>query len=412
MIPMGKNKKNKGTLWRKILFDKDFPGFVAAGIVLVIAYNFLEIDKLDISLFLSVFSLFICNILGRIIYSLYSTNKEDSIKLTTDYEGICKRYKEESLLTYKSVTLPITVLATRKLKDKPFNIIMNHKNASNVYRLPDQIESNSDWLLRAHKCSYAYDSRTVRLDNLVHYDNKVILTYSNATYWDLLRTNRVMDYKWENGKTNRNVYEPGPFISPLDLSLMANNIGFNGFIEFSGVGILFVERSNNLSVGKKTWGTSGSSKISPKFDYKKGEHLTLDKFYSSIAESINRELKYFEVNGNSIEIKREQIEGSIFAFYRDLVEGGKPQFLLYYKYENDSDTSLNVIFNKSGKKSCLKKDKINAVIDGTKYTFITIKQLKEASITQDEIFVSEQKKKYRMTPSAVASVVMLLEAVK
>lgn len=304
---MRKNKKDKKTILRQIIFDKNFPGFVAASIVLFIAYKFMKVDTLDISLFLSVFTLLACNILGRLIYNLYSKNKE------------------EPLLTYnnKFVKFPIVVLAARKLKDKEFDIVMDHQNAANVYRLPEQIENNSEWLLGARRCSYAYDGRTVRLDKLTTYDNKIILTYSNATYWDLLRTNRVMDYEWKNGKTNRNVYEPGPFISPLESSLMANHIGFNAFIEFPEIGILFVGRSNKLSVGKKTWGTSVSAKLSPKFDYKKGEHFTLDRFYDSIAESINRELKYFTVNGQSIHLKGNQIKGSIFAFYRDLVEGGK-----------------------------------------------------------------------------------------
>lgn len=405
---MRKNKKDKKTILRKILFDKDFPGFVAASIVLFIAYKFMKVDTLDISLFLSVFTLFVCNILGRLIYNLYSNNKEDSIKLSTDYDGICKRYKEEPLLTYnRNVKFPIIVLAKRKLKDKPFDIIMDHKNAANVYSLPEQIENRSEWLLDAHRCSYDYDSRTVRLDNLTHKDNKVILTYSNTTYWDLLRTNRAMDYEWENRKTNRNVYEPGPFISPLEFSLMANHIGFNGFIEFHEIGILFVGRSNKMSVGKKTWGTSISAKLSPKYDYKKGEHFTLDGFYDSIAESINRELKYFRVNGQPINVTAKQIKGSIFAFYRDLVEGGKPQFLLYHKFGNEK---LDVKFNKDGYESSLKQDKSSAMIDGTKYAFLTTDQLKQAYITQDEIFISGLKKKYKMTPSAVASVVLLLEA--
>lgn len=405
---MRKNKKDKKTILRQIIFDKNFPGFVAASIVLFIAYKFMKVDTLDISLFLSVFTLFVCNILGRLIYNLYSKNKEDSIKLSTDYDGICKRYKEEPLLTYnRNVKFPIIVLAKRKLKDKPFDIIMDHKNAANVYSLPEQIENRSEWLLDAHRCSYDYDSRTVRLDNLTHKDNKVILTYSNTTYWDLLRTNRAMDYEWENRKTNRNVYEPGPFISPLEFSLMANHIGFNGFIEFHEIGILFVGRSNKMSVGKKTWGTSISAKLSPKYDYKKGEHFTLDGFYDSIAESINRELKYFRVNGQPINVTAKQIKGSIFAFYRDLVEGGKPQFLLYHKFGNEK---LDVKFNKDGYESSLRQDKSSAMIDGTKYAFLTTDQLKQAYITQDEIFISGLKKKYKMTPSAVASVVLLLEA--
>ena len=189
-----------------------------------------------------------------------------------------------------------------------------------------------------------------------------------------------------------------------------NHIGFNAFIEFQGIGILFVGRSKKLSIGKRTWGTSVSAKLNPKYDYKKGEHFTLDRFYDSVAESINRELKYFTVNRRSIQVTAKQIEGSIFAFYRDLVEGGKPQFTLYYKLGNNE--KLDVRFNKDGYESSLKQDKSTAMIDGTKYTFLTIEQLKRAYITQDQIFIFGRKKKYKMTPSAVASVVMLHEAIK
>lgn len=65
------------------------------------------------------------------------------------------------MLTYnRNVKFLITVLVKRKLKDKTFDIIMNHKNAANVYSLPKQIENQSEWLLNAHRCSYDYDSRT------------------------------------------------------------------------------------------------------------------------------------------------------------------------------------------------------------------------------------------------------------
>lgn len=47
-------KNNKKTLLYKILFDKDFPGFIAASIVLFIAYKFIKVDTLDVSLFVSI----------------------------------------------------------------------------------------------------------------------------------------------------------------------------------------------------------------------------------------------------------------------------------------------------------------------------------------------------------------------
>ena len=84
---------------------------------------------------------------------------------------------------------------------------MNHFNAAKVYELPDEIAKRSDWLLKAHVDALKYNSRTVRLDDLKECGNQVMLTYSNVTYWDLLMTNRAMDYEWEDGRKTRDVYE-------------------------------------------------------------------------------------------------------------------------------------------------------------------------------------------------------------
>ena len=66
--------------------------------------------------------------------------------------------------------------------------------------MPDEIAKRSDWLLKAHVDALKYNSRTVRLDDLKKCGNQVMLTYSNVTYWDLLMTNRAMDYEWEDGR--------------------------------------------------------------------------------------------------------------------------------------------------------------------------------------------------------------------
>ena len=78
-----------------------------------------------------------------------------------------------------------------------------------------------------------------------------------------------------------------------------------------------------LSVGKRTLGTSVSAKLEPSFDYKRKKFLTTDKLYQAVADAINRELKYLRINNEKITITKTDVEECIFAFYRDLVEGGK-----------------------------------------------------------------------------------------
>jgi hypothetical protein len=296
----------------------------------------------------------------------------------------------------------------QKILDDPFGIIMNHFNATKMYELPDEIAKRSDWMLKAHVDALKYNSRTVRLDDLKKCGNQVMLTYSNVTYWDLLMTNRAMDYEWEDGRKTRDVYEPGPYISPLASSKMANHIGFNGFIDFKGHGILFTQRSGHLSVGKRTLGTNVSAKLEPSFDYKKKEFLTTDKLYQAVADAINKELKYLRINNEKMTISKTDVEGCIFAFYRDLVEGGKPQFLFYYRLEFEDIDNLDIQFEPSGQKKQIRKDKKDAKIDGSQYIFLTIEQLKNAKLEPHGITLSESGEYYKMTPSAVASVVMLL----
>ena len=51
----------------------------------------------------------------------------------------------------------------------------------------------------------------------------------------------------------------------------------------------------------------------------------------------------------------------------------------------------------------------SAKIDGSQYIFLTIEQLNNAKLEPHGITISESGEYYKMTPSAVASVVMLLE---
>ena len=211
----------------KLLRNKDFIQFIAALIMLVIAFVIHRWLTFDISLVVSIIVLYICTAVSRLIYNKASSWKEDSNKLSENYDSICRRYKVEFLLSYKNkgqdrdCLFPIVTLAFRKISDEPFDIIMNHFNATKVYELPDEIAKRSDWLLKAHVDALKYNSRTVRLDDLKECGNQVMLTYSNVTYWDLLMTNRAMDYEWEDGRKTRDVYEPGPYISPLASSKMA-----------------------------------------------------------------------------------------------------------------------------------------------------------------------------------------------
>ena len=399
-------------------YSKDIIQLGLSLVVIVIAFVVYHkgIDEINIDIFITFIYVCVCTFLANVIYYWICKFTEDRRKITTDYGGLCNRYSRETLLKYynnkngkvEETTFPVICLDERGVNQEPYNNILNHSHSQKEYKLPHKIEENYGMLMKAHSHSFKYNNRTVRLDDFYKSGNKVILTYSNATYWDLLVTNRAMDYEWNDGSTIREMYEPGPYINTLPNSKMANHIGINGIIEIPYHGVLFVKRSNKLSIGKRTWGTGVASKLDVEYDYKKREYLTIDKIYEAIAESINRELKCMKIEGKDVALSAEDVKGSVFAFYRDLVEGGKPQFVFYYKFPCDNNDGLKCEIKKKRKTKLIRKAQKTAAIDGTKYMFITIDELK-ASIIDNKGIKRPNKKCYnKMMPSA--SIVMFLKA--
>lgn len=89
--------------------------------------------------------------------------------------------------------------------------------------------------------------------------------------------------------------------------------------------------------------------------------------YNSIKKEISDELKL-----DLEDIENKDID--IFAFYRDLVEGGKPQFLFYYKTQKYNKEEFQRYFKNKIKESKKNKDirnKLKLLIDGNEFEFLT-----------------------------------------
>ncbi|MGM9665843.1 MAG: hypothetical protein ACI3XX_04825, partial [Eubacteriales bacterium] len=251
------------------------------------------------------------------------------------------------------------------------------------------------------KYSIIFNKINIRLDDISYDNNNVTLFYSKTTYYDSLTTNRAMDFKLDNGKTVREIYEPGPFLSKLSESKLSNHLGFNGFIETSDGKFIFVIRSKNLSIGKNTLGDSIGASLKSEYCLDEDRKLTLDGLDNAIRKEIYEELK-IEVDENI------DLTTKIFAFYRDLVEGGKPQFLFYYKMENMTQKQFKDHFSAAIKKE-KKKLKKKASTDGFKFVFLSAEELKQCVITPGKLILPNKKRSFKIMPSASASIVMLLD---
>lgn len=374
---------------------------------------------LDTDVLISFVLIALCDVIAQFILKHVQKKCEDSAKLTQDYPKLIKKYSSDKLITYKGNRFPVTCLFLRN-SENPWKIEIND-SPEHRYELPSQVADLSAEIMTAHEQSVLYNQINIRLENVDFQpqDNTLTLHTGRTFYFDSMLTNRACDYELSNGKTIREIYEPGPYLLPLNQSRMSNHLGYNGFIMTSDGKIPFVMRGDNLSIGKNTLANSIGASLKTKYA------ITPDSNYCMTPESLGRSIlleiadelslcsaeqadAYFAENG----ISHLTATNSIIAVYRDLVECGKPQFLFYLKFDFIDSLELEKRFNKKNKiKPSDAEDKV--IRDGKQLIFFTLDQLKQATITADKLTVAIDgvEKHYTMMPSASASIVMMLAAI-
>lgn len=394
-------------------------------------------------------ALIVTVIVGLIYYLRFNRRLEDSDKAMQNYEELCKIYSRDELIEYEVKILNdiIGKIARKhtqyKLKEEndhkklrknnkkdskeksdnksynikfPIihlcridnNIIIN--DSDKEYEPPEFVMNHFDLLYKAHAHSNTYNNPNIRLDDFKIVGNKVELYTSRTQYIYGLVTNKVMDYNLENNITLRKMYAANNSIGKLKDSKMSNHIGFNAIVITSDDNIVFIKRFKNLSVEKGNLGLGVQGSLKYKAVMEKDN--LLDGFYNAIYAEIEKELKVEKKN-----VKKCDIIG----LYRNIVEGGKPQFLVKYElditaeklYKNFEDT-------KAGKKNkkqerdgdelvFLEKEKIlnNDIVilpDGIAGEFFEYKKKNEKKHIK-----KYENKWFEMVPSSTASIIMWLK---
>ena len=341
-------------------------------------------------------------VLGRVVSHLIQGACEDRTKLTEDFDGLMKQYKRVKLIEYGHARFPGEQIAFRGKDSKPFYFDFNHEMKGKSFEVPKQIKERSAELMKAHDCSSVYNNINVRLEDCKQSGDTVYLAYSKTMYYDLLITNRAMDYPLEVEKRHtvksvRQIYEPGPFLSSLSESKLSNHLGFNGFVELADGQIIFVLRNPKVSVGKRRWSPSVSASYKTEYGLNDEREMSAKCMGNAIRREIADELK-ITVG------KNEPLENCIFAFYRDLVEGGKPHFVFYYRVSNPLWTKeyfkehFKAHFGEEIRKlkatkkwRKMTKEEKNKYLtreDGSKFAFFTLNELKNSAIRANQMVTS------------------------
>lgn len=354
-------------------------------------------EFIDVTVLVSFLLVFVCEGIAKLISGYVERKCEDAAKLTEDYKALVKKYSRVPLIEYKGCRYPETLLAFRRADEEPFELQISHDLFECQYNLPSQVAEHSQELMEVHSHSKVYNSMNVRLNECVQKGNAVCLIYSQTCYFDSMITNRAMDYEWSNGKSVREIYEPGPFLNSLKDSKLSNHLGFNGFVELEDGKLVFVIRNKDVSIGKGSLATSVGASYKTKYGLEDNRHMSSARMGNAIRCEIADELK--------IDLPKDlSLEMSIFAFYRDLLEGGKPQFLFYYRIPNLTVEEFEENFKEKNNSAGDDRDKV--VVDGERFAYFTIEELRNAEFTINGFKIG--RKEYRMMPSATVSVVLLL----
>ena len=383
-------------------------------LIITINYGVGFKDLLDHEILLTAALFMISSIIAKIISHIIKKRIEDRNKLIDEYVKVSKCYirNNEKMIHFDSNVVyangyedgiiddritqkqsdnynivPVTSLCFRKIKDKPFNFKYKLSKKSE-YQLPERLLDYTGELRKAHeKSNIATNNTTIRLDKLDTKANTVTINYSYTTYLDTLFTNRAMDYKLSNGLTVREMFEPGPFMKSLEESDLSNHIGFNGFIELSDGKIVFVQRKDDLSSNKNKWQPSISGSLKAARCLNNDKLLTNEGISNAIRGEIIDELKIKD----SKLIDNIDFSKDIFAYYRDMLEGGKPHFLFYHKFDGINSSKLENIF--SGRDADEKKDdKKDAITDAASFKYFTTDELKNAKIDDKGTLIINREK--------------------
>ncbi|WP_273477121.1 hypothetical protein [Faecalicoccus acidiformans] len=364
-------------------------------------------EIIDLTMFSSIIIAMILAYLSKSFNKFIINRLEDKVKLTEDYVGVLSKYKEDFYYfdnikngctdkTYRTY-FPIT----QYIELNNCEIIIH--DSKKRYRLPNELIPYVDELFSAHDTSDIYNQLCIRVDKWeLDQSNRIFHIYtSRTTYFNSLLTNRVMDFPLKNGLSVRDLLEFGPFLNDLSDSELSNHIGYNGFIISKDGYIPFVKRKNNLSIGKNKFGASINASLkSVKALEPSTKIFTIEGFVNAILFEIDSELKL-----PTDALESFSIQKNLIAAYRDLVEGGKPQFLFYLK-SNWNREEIQDNFNVHQRKT----EKSSLVDDGSFLLWIHITELTSLYLNIDSIIY--RKKKYPMTHTAVANLGMFIEFVQ
>ena len=295
------------------------------------------------------------------------------------------RYVDNGVLS-----LPTINLYTNQLGNTQISIIDKNEQLE----LPNFVTNNAMKLLSAHQYSKINNNTTIRLDDISMKDNILNLSTSRTTYFNMLLTNRCMDYKIDEKLSLREVFEYDKTVTSLECSKLSNQIGINGMILTSD-GYLLIEKRDRK---KTTWKNKFAQPISLALKesdlelddsklMKNDTNYANDKLLNIIRKTIKSN---FGLTINDYQTL--SIEENFLGLARDLLEGGKPNMYFFVTLNYNAKELLAKLKYNASKvgKDALKKEKLNSEYYLIPYNEIRIDYDYILSVSKKDIFRVER----------------------
>jgi len=266
--------------------------------------------------------------IGVYFLGVLRRSTEDYNKVISDVKFLRKRNYDECNrmdFVFNGVKINDYFDCCHKGDGKRIKIIDDKTKA---FELDGLITNSFFTLMKSHGGSFKQNKPTVRLDDYGMINDQLVLKTSRSTYFNHLATNRAIDCFIEGHLTLRDIYEPGPKLSPLKESKMSNHIGVNIFVTIDKNGkryLILPKRSKESTIAKGLVTSSVASRlVIDRFDDDLNGEETVP-FAKQISSLVREKL------GICCE-KADRLETVFLGFGRNLYEGGKPQFYYWVKF--------------------------------------------------------------------------------
>lgn len=238
-------------------------------------------------------------------------------------DGYLQRQKDINSYLNGKLYLPSVNVYANVLGNTP----LLFEDSAEMFLPPKFIRDNALQLMEAHRGSVFSNNETIRLDDVSYNEQTGALTLKTerSQYFDMLITNRCMDYKLQDLLSVREVYESGDTVSPLGKSQLGNQLGINGLV-FTRDGYLLVEkRGFKKAIWKNKFAQPISLAMKKSAILEDNGTLSADSAQTVFEKIVRKTL----ADNFGLECFDFAIERNFLGIARDLLEGGKPNIYLY-----------------------------------------------------------------------------------